>query len=192
MGSTMLAEGIVIALVLALSIGAVAMFNRIQRLRNLADASWSDVDVQLKRRHDLVPSLVEVVRAYAEHEAEVIESVATARARAARARGEAALEGAFTNALVRVFALGESYPALLAEPRFARLHADLVAIEDDLQAARRYFNAVVRDHNNAVQTFPGLLIASAIGAAPRAFFELDAADASLPPVVRSLAAPSAS
>jgi LemA protein len=154
-------------------------YNRLVALRNRAAAAWSDIDVQLKRRHDLVGNLVETVRGYAAHEAGTLEAVTRARAEAESARGagqpaEAGAASVRLGAGVRaLFALAEAYPELKASARFLDLHRALVELEDDLQNARRYYNAVVRDLNTRIQSFPDLLVARPFGFEARAFFELD-------------------
>src|SRR5437899_432848 len=159
----------------ALVLMVVAIYNGLVRLRAQADAAWSDIDVQLKRRHDLVPNLVETVKGYAAHERGTLDAVVTARNRAAAAAGPAAraeAEGALSQALRQVFALAEAYPQLRAAESFAQLQASLGQIEDAVQNARRYYNAVVRDLNTRIGQFPSNLVAGTFGFAPREFFEL--------------------
>lgn len=166
-----------VAILLAVGIGAwgVWIYNRLVTHANLVREAWSGIDVQLKRRHDLVPNLVAVVEAYAKHEHEVLESVTRARTRAAdtettpeRLRRENRLSGS----LKTLLALAESYPELLANRSFADLHEQLVEIEDRLQMARRYFNGAVRDYNIRVESFPSNLVAARLGFTVRSFFEL--------------------
>jgi LemA protein len=164
-------------------------YNRLVALRNRAAAAWSDIDVQLKRRHDLVGNLVETVRGYAAHESGTLEAVTRARTEAESARGaglpaEAGAASARLGAGVRaLFALAEAYPELKASARFLDLHRALVELEDDLQNARRYYNAVVRDLDTRIQSLPDLLVARPFGFAERAFFELeDRAEAEAPRV----------
>jgi LemA protein len=160
---------------------AVVVFNDLIGLRNRARGSWSDIDVQLKRRHDLVQNLVETVTGYAAHERSVLEEVVRLRGEAERARstgrpGESGRAESLLNArLPGLFALAEAYPDLKASDRFLDLQTALVRIEDDLQNARRYYNAVVRDLNTRIQSFPHLLIARAFRFAQRDFFELESA-----------------
>jgi len=154
----------------------VATFNGIVRLRNKVNEAFSGVDVQLKRRHDLVPNLVKTVKAYARHERETLEEVVEARTAAeeADALGDRQrTENGLSRSLDRLIALVERYPELKADGNFRRLHGDLVEIEDDLQYARRYYNGTVRDHNTRIQTFPAALLAGLIGARPREFFEVE-------------------
>ena len=166
----------VILIVLAVVVVTViAIYNGLVRLRAQADNAWADIDVQLKRRYDLVPNLVETVKGYAGHERATLEAVVSARNRAMTAQGPAAkaeAEGALTQALRQVFALAEAYPQLRAAENFAQLQTSLGQIEDAVQNARRYYNAVVRDLNTRIAQFPSNLIAGSFGFAPREFFEL--------------------
>lgn len=157
-------------LVLATSI---VLFNRLVAARNLVRASWSDVDVQLTRRHDLVPQLVAAVQAYAGHERTVLTLVAELRTRAMAAASvgdKARLEGELGDQVRRVLAWQESYPDLKASTNFLALQRDLVDVEDHLQYARRFYNGAVRDLNNRIESFPSLLIARATGFGPAEFF----------------------
>lgn len=141
---------------------AVIAYNRLVRLRNQVHAAWADIDVQLTRRHDLVPQLVEAVKAYASHERSVLEAVATLRSRAVGLNSPAQLaqvESELEQALSRVFALKEAYPDLKASDNFAQLQRDLVEVEEHLQYARRFYNGAVRDYNNTVQRVPDVAIA---------------------------------
>lgn len=159
----------------------VLVYNRLVRLRNQVRAGWSDIDVQLTRRHDLVPLLVEAVRAYAGHERALFESVTALRAQAVatgRPARLAEVEGALEQALGRLFALREAYPELKASDNFLRLQADLVEVEDHLQYARRFYNGAVRAYNDAIQRFPDLLLARVFGFVMAEFYR--AADAERP------------
>lgn len=159
---------------------AVLAYNRLVDLQQRSRSAWGDVDAQLKRRHDLVPALVETVKGYAAHERstleEVVERRGTAR-RAADAEAEgtdrARAENGLVGALRHLFALGEAYPELRASERFGTLQQQLAEIENELQHARRYYNAVVRDLNTAVASFPTLLVARPLGFRPGEFFEVD-------------------
>ena len=165
----------------------ITLYNRLVRLRNRSENAYSDIDVQLRRRHDLVPNLVDVVAGYADHEKETLAAVIAARDHAAAAsaspadRGRA--EGALGKALGQVFALAEAYPTLRANENFLSLQSELSTIEDALQNARRYYNAVVRDLNNACETFPSSWIASRFGFERKEFFELETTDARAVPAV---------
>ena len=143
---------LLLAAALALVIGAVFVFNRLVRHRNRVREAWSAIDVQLKRRHDLVPNIVTAVKAYAAHERAVFEEVARARGGVDPAPTPEFLteENRFARALGGLLALVEAYPDLRADRRFLDLQDDLVTVEDDLQMARRYYNGTVRDFNNAV------------------------------------------
>lgn len=156
---------------------AALAFNRLVRLRNRVRAAWADIDVQLTRRHDLVPQLLATVKAHASHERGTLGEVAELRARAVSLNSPAALgqvESALERALGRLFALNEAYPDLNASDSFVRLQEDLVAIEDHLQFARRYYNGSVRDYNTAIQQVPALLIARAFRFPASEFYQADA------------------
>ncbi|HUD41453.1 MAG TPA: LemA family protein [Dokdonella sp.] len=158
----------------ALLLGAVWVFNRLVRLRNQMRSAWADVDVQLTRRHDLVPPLVTAVKAYAGHERALLEAVTDLRDQALTIDGPARLapvEAALERAVTRVLALEEAYPDLKASETFLQLQRDLVRIEEQLQYARRYYNGAVRDYNDAVQRVPDLLIAQAFGFGPGEFYQ---------------------
>jgi len=156
------------------------IFNRLVRLQQRARQAFSDIDAQLKRRHDLVPALVETVKGYAAHERTTLEEVTSRRAVASDAASDEAepearlgSENMLAGALRKLFALAESYPELKASQRFGMLQAQLAEIEDHLQHARRYYNAVVRDMNTAIATFPDMLVARPFGFQALPFFELD-------------------
>jgi LemA protein len=163
------------------------MYNSLVGLRVRADSAWSDIDVQLKRRHDLIPNLVETVKGYAGHEKSTFENVTKYRSMAMQATGpaeRAQAEGQLTMALKSLFAVAENYPQLRASENFSSLQKSLAEIEDNLQNARRYYNAVVRDLNTTIQSFPSNLVAGMFGFHPRAFFELDAAAEREAPAVK--------
>jgi LemA protein len=165
---------------------AVWVFNRLISLKTRAKSAWSDIDVQLQRRWDLIPQLVETVKGYTEHETETLRETVEARGRALDAktvgdRGRAETE--LGRGTVQLFALAERYPDLKADEMFRSLHDNLVAVEGALQSARRYYNAVVRDLNTAMKVFPASLVARGLGFAPFEFFELeDPGDAAAPSV----------
>jgi LemA protein len=165
---------------------AVATYNQLVRLRNSSESAWSDVDVQLKRRYDLVPNLVETVKGYAGHERETFTQVTEARARAMGASGpseQAKAEGDLTRALRGLFAVAEAYPELKANENFLELQRELSAIEDAIQKARRYYNAVVRDLNTRCESFPSNAVARLFGFARKDYFELESdAERSAPAV----------
>ncbi len=172
-----------VAAVAAVLLYAVAVYNKLMRLRNASDSAWSDIDVQLKKRHDLVPNLVETVKGYAAHEQGLFQKVTEARSAAMRATGPAETgraESRFQAALRGLFAVAEAYPELKASGNFAQLQGQLKEVEDGIEAARRYYNAVVRDLNTAVQQFPSNLVAGRCGVRLRDYFQLDAADERAP------------
>jgi LemA protein len=155
----------------------IALYNGMVQLKIRADAAWSDIDVQLKRRHDLIPNLVETVKGYAAHEKGTFENIAKWRSAAMSATApadRAQAEGQLTMALKSLFAVAEAYPQLKANENFMSLQASLAQIESDLQNSRRYYNAVVRDYNTKIQSFPGNMVAGMMGFAPRQFFEIEA------------------
>lgn len=169
---------LLLCLLLALSAWAVLVFNRLVRLRNQVRTAWADIDVQLLRRHDLVPQLVAAVQAYAGHEQALLEAATALRAQALAGPGRprlAEVEAALEQAIGRLFALREAYPELKASGNFAQLQRDLVDVEEHLQYARRFYNGAVRDYNDATQRVPDLLVARAAGFAPEDFFEADGA-----------------
>jgi LemA protein len=163
---------IVIVIVLLL-LAAVYLFNRLVRLRNEVDTGWSNIDVQLKRRNDLIPNLVEAVKGYAAHERGVFEEVTNARAAMARATTPAeagAADSLLGQALGHLFAVAEAYPDLKASENFLNLQSELTDTEDKIAAARRYYNSTVLAYNTATQTFPALLFAGPAGFRSREFF----------------------
>lgn len=167
---------VTIILVVVLLAWAVALFNRLVRLRNQVRTAWADIDVQLTRRHDLVPSLVAAVKGYADHEGAVLEAVTTLRARATTLHAPAQLgdvEAALERGLGRLVALQEAYPDLKANGNFSQLQRDLVDVEEQLQYARRFYNGAVRDYNDAVQRVPDLLVARSCGFHAAEFFQAD-------------------
>jgi LemA protein len=152
------------------------MYNGLVKLRVGADSAWSDIDVQLKRRHDLIPNLVETVKGYATHEKDTFENIAKFRSMAMQATGpadKAAAEGQLTGALKSLFAVAENYPQLQASQEFTALQGSLNEVEDNIQNARRYYNAVVRDYNTKVQSFPTNILAGMFGFSVRQFFEME-------------------
>ncbi len=168
---------IVVAVLALIVIFVIAMYNGLVRLKVQCDNAWSDIDVQLKRRYDLIPNLVATVQGYAAHEKGTLEGVVEARNRAMSATGPAAkgeAEGMLTSALRQVFALAEAYPQLRAVESFTSLQNSLSQIEDAIQNARRYYNAVVRDLNTKIAVFPSNIIANMFGIKGREFFEINA------------------
>jgi LemA protein len=161
------------------------IYNSLIKLRVASDSAWSDIEVQLKRRYDLIPNLVETVKGYASHESGTLEAVINARNRAMSVHDpadKAAAENMLTGALKSVFALSEAYPQLRAAENFGQLQGTLSDIEDDIQNARRYYNAVVRDLNTKIAQFPGNLIAGPFGIKRREFFEISEGERAVPKV----------
>jgi len=170
---------------IAVVIVVFVLYNALVRLKVQAESAWSDIDVQLKRRYDLIPNLVETVKGYAGHERETLEAVVAARSQAMSAQGPAEkgqAENVLTGTLKSLFALSESYPQLRAAENFSALQASLSSIEDSIQNARRYYNAVVRDLNTRILQFPSNLIARSFGFKEREFFEIAEGDRSVPEV----------
>jgi len=168
---------ILLVVIAAVLFAIVGIYNGLVRLRVQSDNAWADIDVQLKRRHDLIPNLVETVKGYAGHERQTLENVVNARNRAMSAQGPAAkgeAEGMLAGALRQLFALAEAYPQLRAVESFTQLQGTLAQIEDTLQNARRYYNAVVRDLNTRIAQFPSNIIAGMFNFKPREFFEITA------------------
>jgi LemA protein len=183
---------ILIVLVLIV-IFVIGMYNSLVRLKVTCDNAWADIDVQLKRRYDLIPNLVETVKGYAGHEKGTLEAVINARNRAMSASGpvdKAQAENMLSGALKSLFALSEAYPQLRAVESFTSLQNSLTQIEDAVQNARRYYNAVVRDLNTKIQQFPSNIFANMLGFKPREFFEVSAAAEREAPKV-SFSAPTA-
>src|ERR1043165_3162093 len=157
----------------------IAMYNGLIRLRVRADASWSDIDVQLKRRHDLIPNLVETMKGYAAHEKGTFENIAKFRSQAMQATSpadKAVAENQLTGALKSLFAVAENYPELKASEQFSQLQGALSQTEDSIQNSRRYYNAVVRDLNTKIQSFPTNVLAGMFGFFQKQFFETSDAD----------------
>ena len=168
--------GILAGLLIALGLYAAWSFNRLINQRNRLREAWSGMDVQLKRRHDLVPNLVECVKGYREHERTLFENITRTRSQAQTAQGipgARTAENELTQGLRSLFVLAEAYPALKASENFQRLSASLVEIEDNIQYARRYYTGTVRDYNNLIQTFPSLVIARLFHFQPAEFFEIE-------------------
>jgi len=166
---------VVAVIALAILYGVIA-YNGMIRARNMVDEAWSGIDVQLKRRHDLIPNLVESVKGYAAHEREVLQAVTDARVKAMSAAGPAAAgaaEGVLGQALGRLLAVAEAYPQLRATENFQKLQAELANTEDQIAASRRIYNGNVQSYNTRIQVFPNSLIAGMGGFAPREFFEID-------------------
>lgn len=175
----MTAVWIVLGIVVLIVLWAVLTYNGLISRRNKVDEGWSGIDVQLKRRHDLIPNLVETVKGYASHEREVLENVVRARsgAESARSAGDVNAtqdaENMLTGTLRQLFALGEAYPDLKANDNFRELQLQLADTEDKIQAARRIYNSNVNAYNTKIQQVPANIIASMASFAPREFFEIE-------------------
>lgn len=170
----------------------VIIYNRLIRLRNTVQSSWSDIDVQLKKRYDLVPNLVETVKGYATHERAVFEKVSEARSMAMQASSpaeKAKAENMFRDTLKSLFAVAEAYPELKANANFMQLQAQLKELEDNIEYARRYYNAVVRDFNILIESFPSNLVASQFRFQKEEFFDLEAPEVERKPVRVSFSQP---
>ncbi|HEX5724057.1 MAG TPA: LemA family protein [Longimicrobiaceae bacterium] len=178
---------LVLVVVAVLALAVVGVYNRLVGLRLRAQNAWSDIDVQLKRRYDLIPNLVETVKGYASHERETLDAVTQARTRAVAAQNagpaeRAQAEAQLTTALRGLTVAVEAYPELQASGGFRDLQAQLGQVEEALQNARRYYNAVVRDLNTKIIQFPSNLVAGVFGFQPRPFFEAELAERETPKV----------
>ena len=176
---------IVLGIVGVIVLWAIATFNRMIVLRNRIDNSWSQVDVQLRRRYDLIPNLVETVKGYASHEKAVFEKVTQARAMAMQSNSPAEMakaENMLRDTLKSLFAVAEAYPDLKANANFIQLQSQLQELENNIEYARRYYNAVVRDYNILIESFPSNLIASQFGFKQEELFQLEAPEVERKPV----------
>lgn len=169
---------ILLIVIVALALIVVGMYNSLIRLKNRVDEAWSDIDVQLKRRYDLIPNLVETVKGYASHERETLEKVIKARtdAMAAQSTGDAKAqadaENILSGTLKSIFALSENYPELKANTNFLELQRELSDTENKIQASRRFYNGNVRDFNTKLEIFPTNIIGNMLGFKSRAYFEI--------------------
>lgn len=172
--------GLILVIVLAvILLWAIAIYNGLIKLKNRVDEAWSDIDVQLKRRYDLIPNLVNTVKGYAAHEKEAFEKVTEARARAMGAgttEDKAQAENALSNTLKSLFAIAEAYPDLKANQNFLELQRELTDTEDKIQASRRFYNGNVRDFNTKIEIFPNNIFASILNFTKRQFFEAAGAE----------------
>ena len=170
---------IFLVILVVIAVVLIGMYNSLVQLRVRCDSAWSDIDVQLKRRHDLIPNLVETVKGYAAHEKGTFENIAKYRSQDMQAttpEGKAIAENQLTGALKSLFAVAENYPELKASEEFTQLQGSLSEVEDTIQNSRRYYNAVVRDLNTKIQVFPTNIIAGMFGFTARQFFETAATD----------------
>lgn len=169
---------VLLVIIIVVVLGLIGIYNGLVTLRVRAEEAWSDIDVQLKRRHDLIPNLIETVKGYAKHESELLERVTAARTQAIQSANaspaeQAKNENMLTGALKSVFALTESYPDLKANQNFLKLQEELASTEDKIQASRRFYNGNVRDLNTKIDTFPSNIIANMFGFQKKEFFEIE-------------------
>jgi len=181
-----MAIGTIIIIVLAVIVlWIIAVFNGLIRFKNRTNEAWSDIDVQLKRRHDLIPNLIEAVKGYAAHERQLFEKVTEARTRAISAQGieeKGKAENALSGTLKSLFAVAENYPQLKANENFLQLQNELSDTENKIQAARRFYNSNARDLNIKTETFPSRIIAGMLGFKKREFFAADESEKEVPQV----------
>ena len=178
---------VLIIIIVVIVLFLIVLYNGLAGLRVRADSAWSDIDVQLKRRHDLIPNLVETVKGYAAHEKGTFENIARYRSAAMSATSvdeKAQAEGQLTQALRGLLAVAENYPQLKASEEFTSLQNSLTETEDAIQNSRRYYNAVVRDLNTKIATFPSNIIAGMFHFQPRQFFQTETAEERATPVVK--------
>lgn len=170
---------IIIAVIVVLIIIVAVTYNRFIRSRNLLNEAWSGIDVQLKRRHDLIPNVVETVKGYAQHERKAFEEITRLRSKMTDSdmtvKETGKLESSFTQALKSIFALAEAYPDLKANQNFIQLQKTLADVEEQLQLARRYYNGAARDYNIMVESFPNNILASLFNFTKAEFFEIELA-----------------
>lgn len=181
----MVALYILLGIIVVLIFGVVAIYNNLVKNKNLVQEGWSGIDVQLKRRSDLIPNLLETVKGYMGHERGVLEKVTELRSQTLKATGvadKAQAEGALGVALGNLFAVAENYPDLKASQNFMELQKSLGEIEDQIQLARRYYNGAARNLNILIQSFPNNLIANKFGFTPVEYFEIQEADRAVPKV----------
>jgi len=170
---------ILLAIIVIAVIAGVAIYNGLVTLKNRVDEAWSDIDVQLKRRHDLIPNLVNTVKGYATHERELFEKVTEARTAAMGAQNPAdkeEAENALSGTLKSLFAVAENYPDLKANQNFLELQKELTDTEDKIQASRRFYNGNVRDFNTKIEVFPSNIVAGMLHFTKRDFFQMDEAE----------------
>ena len=177
---------IVLGIAALIVVWIIGTYNGLVKLRNMAQEAWSGIDVQLKRRSDLVPNLVETVKGYAGHEKSTLDDVTRARTAVVDAGGDTAermkAENMLTSTLRSLFAVAEAYPDLKANTNFLQLQGELSKIEDEIQMSRRYYNGSARNLNNAVQQFPGMLIAGPLGFSVLPYYEADESERTVPKV----------
>lgn len=169
---------IIVGVIVLLALIIIAIYNGLIRLKNRVDEAWSDIDVQLKRRHDLIPNLIETVKGYASHERETLERVIQARSRAMSVQGgdskaKAEAENMLSSTLKSLFALSEGYPDLKANQNFLELQRELSDTENKIQASRRFYNTNVRDFNTKLQVFPTNILGNMLGFKSREYFQAE-------------------
>jgi len=172
--------GILLLIVIVVALYFIVIYNKFVALIASIDSSWSDIDVQLKRRYDLIPALVDTVKGYKEYESSTLEKIVEARKMGMSASSvvdQGVAEGMLSQALGKIFALAEAYPELKADTTFANLQGQLAIIEDDIQSARRYYNAVVEEYNAKLRQFPDLIIANQFNFASKEYFKLEEGEA---------------
>ncbi len=171
---------VLLVIIVGVALYLIAIYNKFVSLQAGIDAAWSDIDVQLKRRYNLIPALVNVVKGYKDYEASTLEKIIEARKMSMDAKTPAeksAAESMLGASLGKLFALAEAYPDLKADSQFLNLQSELSGIEDAIQNSRRYYNAIVRDYNAKLKSFPDVLIANKYHFTPRDYFELDESEA---------------
>jgi LemA protein len=176
---------VLLAVILLLALAVVVIYNRLVRLRNRCENAWAQVDVQLKRRYDLIPNLVETVKGYASHERATFDEVTRARTAAQQAQGveeQAQAENVLTAALGRLFAVAEAYPELRATENFQQLQAQLAEVEQNIVISRQVYNDAVLSYENALETVPTNIVAGLFNFQPRAYFETEDATREAPSV----------
>ena len=169
-------EWIAMAIIIAILVYTIASYNYLVRDRQRTRAGWSDIEVQLKRRHDLIPKLVDAVKQYAAYEQATLDQVTMLRNKAGNPRGveqQGELENNISRSLVSIFALQEAYPELKANQSFLQLQTDISAVEADIQFARRYYNGAVRNLNTRIESFPDLVVARLFNYEPAQYFEFE-------------------
>ncbi len=167
---------ILLAIIIVIAVWLVGIYNGLVRLKNKVAEAWSDIDVQLKRRYDLIPNFVETVKGYAKHESGVFTKVTEARSRAMQAgnlKDKAKAENMLTDTLKSLFAVAENYPDLKASTNFSKLQDELATTENKIEASRRYYNGTTRDFNNKIQIFPNNIVAGMLGFKDKEFFGVD-------------------
>jgi len=178
---------VILAIVVILALWAVAIYNRLVKLRNVCQEAWSGIDVQLKRRANLIPNLIETIQGYAKHERQIFKEVTEARTRAIGAKDpaeKASAESALSMGIRSLFAIAEDYPELKANENFLNLQQQLAELEEQIQLARRYYNGAVRQFNTAIEIFPNNMVAGPFGFEKMEFFELDDEEKRQVPEVR--------